>query len=98
MRDNITLCSKPCPTTNKVRQDSIVEIEGVWFGYDAARPVLRDINLAVPRGAVVGIMGQSGCGKTTLLRVIMGAHMPTRGAARVLGHATKDLDGEGLYA
>jgi len=81
-----------------VQQDSIVEIEGVWFGYDAARPVLRDINLAVPRGAVVGIMGQSGCGKTTLLRVIMGAHLPTRGAARVLGHATKDLDREGLYA
>jgi phospholipid/cholesterol/gamma-HCH transport system ATP-binding protein len=81
-----------------VQQDSIVEIEGVWFGYDVARPVLRDINLAVPRGAVVGIMGQSGCGKTTLLRVIMGAHMPTRGAARVLGHATKDLDREGLYA
>ncbi len=81
-----------------MRQDSIVEIEGVWFGYDAARPVLRDINLAVPRGAVVGIMGQSGCGKTTLLRVIMGAHMPTRGAARVLGRATRDLDQEGLFA
>jgi phospholipid/cholesterol/gamma-HCH transport system ATP-binding protein len=92
LRVNVKLPDKP------VRQDSIVEIEGVWFGYDAARPVLRDINLAVPRGAVVGIMGQSGCGKTTLLRVIMGAHMPTRGAARVLGHATRDLDGEGLYA
>jgi phospholipid/cholesterol/gamma-HCH transport system ATP-binding protein len=76
----------------------VVEIQGVWFGYDAARPVLRDITMSIPRGSVVGIMGQSGCGKTTLLRVIMGAHLPTRGAARVLGHATAALDRDGLYA
>jgi len=76
----------------------IVEIQGVWFGYDVARPVLRDINMSIPRGSVVGIMGQSGCGKTTLLRVIMGAHLPTKGAARVLGHATGELGHEGLYA
>ena len=76
----------------------IVEIQGVWFGYDAARPVLRDINMSIPRGAVVGIMGQSGCGKTTLLRVIMGAYFPTKGAARVLGHPTGELDRDGLYA
>jgi phospholipid/cholesterol/gamma-HCH transport system ATP-binding protein len=96
MRDNITLCSKM--TDKPVAQDSIVEIEGVWFGYDAARPVLRDINLAIPRGAVVGIMGQSGCGKTTLLRIIMAAYLPTRGTARVLGRPTRGLDREGLYA
>jgi len=76
----------------------VVQIEGVWFGYDPARPVLRDINLAIPRGAVVGIMGQSGCGKTTLLRVIMGAYLPSRGRARVLGRSTGELDRDGLYA
>ncbi len=75
-----------------------MQIEGVWFGYDAARPVLRDINLAIPRGAVVGIMGQSGCGKTTLLRVIMGALAPSRGHARVLGRDTAKLDRDDLYA
>jgi len=77
---------------------AIVEIRGLSFAYDRARPVLRDINLAIPRGAVVGIMGQSGCGKTTLLRVIMGALRPSSGEARVLGHATRSLDHEGLYA
>ena len=77
---------------------AIVEIRGLSFAYDRARPVLRDINLAIPRGAVVGIMGQSGCGKTTLLRVIMGALRPSAGEARVLGHATGSLDHDGLYA
>jgi len=81
-----------------VPETSIVEIRNVSFGYEAARPVLRDIELSIPRGAVVGIMGQSGCGKTTLLRVIMGALAPTRGEAVVLGHATRSLDRDGLYA
>jgi phospholipid/cholesterol/gamma-HCH transport system ATP-binding protein len=76
----------------------IVEIRRLSFGYDPKRPVLRDIDLAIERGAVVGIMGQSGCGKTTLLRVIMGALRPSRGEARVLGHAIASLDGDGLYA
>jgi len=77
---------------------AIVEIRNVSFGYDAARPVLRDVSLAIPRGSVVGIMGQSGCGKTTLLRVIMGAYFPSAGTARVLGHATGELDHAGLFA
>jgi phospholipid/cholesterol/gamma-HCH transport system ATP-binding protein len=81
-----------------VQQPQIVEIRNVSFAYTPARPVLSDIDLAIPRGAVVGIMGQSGCGKTTLLRIIMGAYLPSGGTARVLGHNTVELDGAGLYA
>jgi phospholipid/cholesterol/gamma-HCH transport system ATP-binding protein len=76
----------------------IVEIRKLAFAYDPAHPVLRDIDLSIERGSVVGIMGQSGCGKTTLLRVIMGALRPSAGEARVLGHDTRRLDGEALYA
>jgi phospholipid/cholesterol/gamma-HCH transport system ATP-binding protein len=75
----------------------VVEIHNVAFGYDAARPVLRDVSLTIARGAVVGIMGQSGCGKTTLLRIIAAQFQPTTGAARVLGSLTSELDREGLY-
>jgi len=77
---------------------SLVSIENVWYGYDPARPVLRDVSLDIPRGKVVGIMGQSGCGKTTLLRVIGAAMTPSRGVARVLGGDTRALDRDGLYA
>jgi phospholipid/cholesterol/gamma-HCH transport system ATP-binding protein len=75
----------------------MVEIHKVAFGYDAARPVLRDVSLTIARGAVIGIMGQSGCGKTTLLRIIAAQFMPSTGAARVLGRLTSELDREGLY-
>src|SRR2546430_13615344 len=52
------------------------------FGYDQ-REVLKNINLVVPKGKVVAIMGLSGCGKTTLLRLIGGALFPNQGEIRV---------------
>ena len=81
-----------------MQQSPIVEIERVSFGYDAAHPVLRDVSLVIPRGSVIGIMGQSGCGKTTLLRIIAAAYLPGSGSARVLGGVTAGLDRDGLYA
>ena len=78
--------------------DAVVALRNVSFAYDPAVPVLRDINMTMKRGSVVGIMGQSGCGKTTTLRIIMGALRPTGGTARVLGAAVEGLDGEALYA
>jgi len=76
----------------------MVELRNVSFAYDPAQPVLRDIDMTIRRGTVVGIMGQSGCGKTTTLRVIMGALRPTGGEARVLGTATQGLTTGELYA
>jgi phospholipid/cholesterol/gamma-HCH transport system ATP-binding protein len=74
-----------------------VEIKNVAFGYERSRPVLRDVSLSIPRGSVIGIMGQSGCGKTTLLRIIAAQFLPAKGAARVLGEVTSQLDRDGLY-
>ena len=78
--------------------EAVVELRNVSFAYDPTLPVLRDINLTIRRGTMVGIMGQSGCGKTTTLRIIMGALRPTGGEARVLGAATQGLDSGALYA
>jgi phospholipid/cholesterol/gamma-HCH transport system ATP-binding protein len=76
--------------------ENLVEIKDVNFSYDV-RPVLKGINMTVPRGKVVSIMGLSGCGKTTLLRLIGGALRPTTGEVRVAGRLMSELDQHGLY-
>ncbi|HVJ11779.1 MAG TPA: ABC transporter ATP-binding protein [Burkholderiales bacterium] len=73
-----------------MQQTQIVEIRNVSFGYDPARPVLRDIDLAIPRGAVVGIMGQSGCGKTTLIKCILDLVACDGGAIDIFGIAAQN--------
>ena len=56
----------------------IVELAGVTYGY-AAEAVLEDIDIAVGTGEFVGIVGPSGAGKTTVLRIIAGSLRPAHG-------------------
>jgi len=76
---------------------NIVEIESLTFAYDA-RPVLNGVNLKIRRGQVVAIMGGSGCGKTTLLRIIGGALSATEGSTLVLGREMRSLSRAELYS
>ena len=75
---------------------NLVEIDGVTFGYDR-RAILRDIDMVVPRGKLVAIMGLSGCGKTTTLRLIGGALRPDKGEVRVDGKAVGRMSADELY-
>jgi phospholipid/cholesterol/gamma-HCH transport system ATP-binding protein len=79
-----------------VNTESLVEVESVGFSYGRS-PVLKGITMRVPRGQVVAIMGGSGCGKTTLLRLISGQLRPDSGRLRVAGEDLATLDEEGLY-
>ncbi|MBI3524468.1 MAG: ABC transporter ATP-binding protein [Betaproteobacteria bacterium] len=76
--------------------DSLVKISNLSFAYDN-RPILTGINLEIPRGKVVAIMGSSGCGKTTTLRLIGGQLKPSQGEVRVNGQVVHALDSDGLY-
>ncbi len=76
--------------------ETLVDVDSVTFSY-GIRPILKGITMRVPRGKVVAIMGGSGCGKTTLLRVIGGQLRPGEGAVRVAGEAVHELDQAGLY-
>jgi phospholipid/cholesterol/gamma-HCH transport system ATP-binding protein len=74
-----------------------IELRDVSFAYDR-RPVLRRITMTVPRGKIVAIMGGSGCGKTTILRLIGGQLKPGSGKVMVAGQSVPDLKPDALYA
>ncbi|WP_308417578.1 ABC transporter ATP-binding protein [Chitinimonas taiwanensis] len=76
--------------------DPLVAIDNVTFAYDR-RTILKGISLTIPKGKVVAIMGGSGCGKTTLLRLIGGQVKPSKGEVRVAGKVVHELDSDGLY-
>lgn len=79
------------------REDSLIEIDHVSFGYDDRRLILRDVNLNFARGKVTAILGGSGCGKTTLLRLIGGVHAPSSGQVRYDGVPVDLSNREELY-
>src|SRR5688572_27139576 len=63
-----------------------LEVRGLWAAYPGSRePVLRDVSLSVPRGALMAIVGPNGGGKSTLLKVALGLLPPLRGSVRLLG-------------
>ena len=80
-----------------VISNAIVELNDVDFAYDS-RPILQGIRMRFPRGRVVAIMGGSGCGKTTILRLIGGQVRPARGTVTVNSTPVDSMSHSGLYA
>ncbi len=70
--------------------DGAVELRDVTFGYDEARPVLRNVQLDVESGNRVAIVGSSGIGKTTLLGLIIRSYDPNQGEVRIDGRDLRD--------
>ncbi|MEM7366090.1 MAG: ABC transporter ATP-binding protein [Pseudomonadota bacterium] len=61
----------------------MIEVEKLWKSYD--KPILEDINLTIGDEEFVTIVGASGCGKTTFLRMILGEEQPSTGEIRLDG-------------
>lgn len=77
--------------------EALVELRNVTFGY-GERIVLHDISLQVPRGKVTALMGASGGGKTTVLRLIGGQNKVQQGQVLVNGQDVGHMDAKQLYA
>ncbi|RMF73076.1 MAG: ABC transporter ATP-binding protein [Acidobacteria bacterium] len=70
-----------------------VRLERVRFGYEPGRPVVEDVDLAVPDGGFAALIGPNGGGKTTLLRLIAGLLEPWSGTVRVYGRPPRAMRG-----
>ena len=79
-----------------MNEDAIVSISNLAFGY-ADRIIHKRINMDFHRGKVVAIMGGSGCGKTTILRLIGGQIKPHGGEVRVDGKIVHQQSQKGIY-
>ena len=73
-----------------------ISFEQVEFGYGSARPVLADIDLEVPAGACVAVLGETGSGKSTLLSLVPRFYDARRGRVLIDGADVKDLDLDGM--
>jgi phospholipid/cholesterol/gamma-HCH transport system ATP-binding protein len=76
--------------------DPVVRLEGVTYAVGGRR-ILDDVTVRIPRGKVTAIMGPSGTGKTTLLRLITGQIRPTQGTVHVAGVDLGSLGDSELY-
>ncbi|MDY7573360.1 ABC transporter ATP-binding protein [Actimicrobium sp. CCI2.3] len=76
---------------------NLVQIRDLHFAY-GERPILSGVQMDFPRGKVIAVMGGSGSGKTTVLRLIGGQLVPRAGSVTVNGAVVHDLPGPALMA
>jgi len=75
-----------------------IVFEGVDFGYDPRRPILRDVGFTVPPGRTVAIVGPSGAGKSTISRILFRFYDVAGGSVRIDGQDIRHVSQSSLRA
>ena len=71
--------------------DGDLELRGVTFGYDTGKPVVHDVSFRVPAGQTVALVGATGAGKSTLVKLLARFYDPQQGAVLIDGHDLRDV-------
>lgn len=69
-----------------------VEFDHVHFGYEADKPIIKDFSATVERGQTVALVGPTGAGKTTIVKLLMRFYDVESGSIRVGGHDVREFD------
>ena len=75
-----------------------IKLENVTFSYDNKRDVLKNVNMTFPEKGMTAIVGESGCGKSTVVNMLVGAFRPQKGEVTVGGKQLEKLSRENWYS
>lgn len=78
--------------------DTEIQVKNVTFSYDGKRDVLQDVSMTFPKTGMTAIVGESGCGKSTVVNLLFGAFRPQSGVVTVGGKKLESLARESYYA
>ena len=95
----ISLLNTPDPLwgTESVSEKTI-KLENVTFSYDGKREVLKNVNMVFPEKGMTAIVGESGCGKSTVVNMLMGAFHPQIGKVLVGNSQLENLSRSNWYS
>ncbi|MFM8377834.1 MAG: ABC transporter ATP-binding protein [Planctomycetia bacterium] len=86
----MTLTATHKPSRRDAPEQPVLSVDGVSVRF-GSQEVLRDISLEIPAGQTLVVLGESGCGKTVLLKTLIGLVRPTRGEVRFEGRSLGGL-------
>ena len=75
-------------------EDITLRLEHVTFGYEKDRTILHDVSLAIPQGSFVSLVGESGCGKSTIAALLSGSRTGYTGSVTLGGVPVQELQQE----
>lgn len=78
--------------------DTELKLEGVTFSYDGKRDVLENVTMTFPRHGMTALVGESGCGKSTVVNLLFGAFRPNTGVITVGGKKLESLSRASYYS
>ena len=94
----LSLLEQPDPVWGEEAvEDTELKMENVTFSYDGKRNVLKDVTMTFPKTGMTAIVGESGCGKSTVVNMLFGAFRPKYGVVTVGGKALESLSRESYY-
>lgn len=95
----ISLLNAPDPEWGTEEVDGKeIKLENVTFSYDNKRDVLKNVNMTFPEKGMTAIVGESGCGKSTVVNMLVGAFRPQKGEVTVGGNQLEKLSRENWYS
>lgn len=95
----LSLLEQPDPVWGEeAPADLEIRLDNVTFSYDGKRDALKNVSMVFPKKGMTAIVGQSGCGKSTVVNLLLGAFHPGQGTVTVGGRALECLSREGYYS